>query len=225
MAHEGYQVIVNSRNAAECERVSADLGGCAVGVAADVCTEAGVKTLFAEVDRQVGHVDVLVNNAGCGLVRDALETSFDNWRTVIDADLTSVFLCSREAGRAMLRGEGGSIVNVSSIMAAGGLPGRVAYASAKGGVEAMTRVLAAEWAPRIRVNSIVSGYVKTALIAEMIDAGQVSEEEIVRHTPAGRMGRPTDVANAAAFLASPESEFITGTTLAVDGGWLISRGG
>lgn len=220
---EGYRVVVNGRHQAQCSAMASVFGPQATGIAADVTTEDGVRSLFAQVEQRFGRVDVLVNNAGAALIREALETSVADWDHVMGVDLTAVFLCSREAGRMMLAGAGGVIVNVSSIQASGGMPGRVAYSSAKAGVEALTRVLAAEWAPTVRVNAIVSGYVKTELVVALMEQGRVSEEEITSCTPLGRLGEPADIAHAAAFLSSSEASFITGSILTVDGGWLVQR--
>jgi len=115
-------------------------------------------------------------------------------------------------------------VTISSLQAFAPLAGRVAYAAAKGGVVAMTRSLAAEWAPRVRVNSVAPGYVATPMVMELVAQGRVDPNAVNRRTPFGRMAEPAEVASAVLFLASDEASYITGETIMVDGGWVSSAG-
>jgi len=124
----------------------------------------------------------------------------------------------------MLKRGGGSIVTISSLQAFAPLAGRVAYAAAKGGVVAMTRSLAAEWAPHVRVNSVAPGYVATPMVRELVAQGRVDPDAVNRRTPFGRMAEPAEVASAVLFLASDEASYITGETIMVDGGWVSSAG-
>lgn len=227
LAGRGATVVINSRNGEEAAAVAAEIGGEAVGIGADISTDAGANDLFARLIEQLGRVDILVNNAGRSLVKPSLETTFEDWHAVLETNLTATFLCAREAAVHMLAGAGagagGVIINVSSIQAKNGLPGRAAYSSSKAGVEALTRVLAAEWAPKIRVNAIVPGYVRTEIVDGLISQGSVSLESIEGDTPLGRLAEPSDVAGAVGYLVSDSAAYVAGALLAVDGGWLAGR--
>jgi len=195
-----------------------------VGVAADVSSAAGAQSLVDGALDAFGGLDVMVCNAGIAMPRDSLQISEDDWRRTLDVDLTGVFFCAQRAARVMTARSGGSIVTISSLQAFAPLAGRVAYAAAKGGVVAMTRSLAAEWAPRVRVNSVAPGYVATPMVMELVAQGRVDPDAVNRRTPFGRMAEPAEVASAVLFLASDEASYITGETIMVDGGWVSSAG-
>ena len=136
-------------------------------------------------------------------------------------NLTGVFLCSQTAGARMLAAGRGSIVNIASISARVGMPGRAAYCATKAAVEGLTRALGVEWMGRgVRVNAVAPGYVRTPMIARAIESGLLAEQPIIDRVPAARLADPADVARAVLFLASPESDYLTGQTLVVDGGYL-----
>jgi 3-oxoacyl-[acyl-carrier protein] reductase len=162
-----------------------------------------------------GGLDVLVNNAGILRDRTVKKMTPDDWHAVIQTNLDGVFYCAK-LGAEVLR-DGGRIVNVASIAAVAGFPGQANYAAAKAGVIALTKVLARELARRrITVNAVAPGVIRTPILAGM-RAEVVAEYE--KQIPLGRLGRPEDVANAVLFLASEESEYITGQTLPITGGW------
>ncbi|MEU0470836.1 SDR family oxidoreductase [Amycolatopsis sp. NPDC006131] len=170
------------------------------------------------VDR-IGRVDVLVNCAGISPVFTRSESLGDeDWHRVLRVNLDGTYLCCRAAGRRMLAQGAGSIVNVSSVHATTGFPRIAAYAASKGGVEALSRVLAVEWADRgVRVNTLAPGYFATDLSEGLVNShwGEV----IVNAVPQGRIGDASELAGAAVFLASDASSYVTGSTLRVDGGW------
>lgn len=223
-AAEGARVVVNSRSAASAEAAALEIGGEAVGVDADVGSAAGAQRVVDGALDAFGGVDVMVCNAGIAMPRDSLEISEDDWRRTLDVDLSGVFFCAQRAARVMVKRGAGAIVTISSLQAFAPLARRVAYAAAKGGVVAMTRSLAAEWAPYVRVNCVAPGYVATSMVQELVAQGRVDPEAVNRRTPFGRMAEPAEVASAVLFLASDEASFITGETIMVDGGWLSSAG-
>lgn len=223
-AAEGARVVVNSRSAGSAEAAALEIGGEAVGVDADVGSAAGAQRVVDGALDAFGGVDVMVCNAGIPMPRDSLQISEDDWRRTLDVDLSGVFFCAQRAARVMVKRGAGAIVTISSLQAFAPLARRVAYAAAKGGVVAMTRSLAAEWAPYVRVNCVAPGYVATSMVQELVAQGRVDPEAVNRRTPFGRMAEPAEVASAVLFLASDEASFITGETIMVDGGWLSSAG-
>jgi NAD(P)-dependent dehydrogenase (short-subunit alcohol dehydrogenase family) len=180
-----------------------------------------VKQVIEAVTQKFQRLDVLVNNAGIGDQGvTTLEQSVEGFDRILDVHLRGTFLFSREAARTMIQQGCGAIVNLSSITAFGGIPGRNAYAAAKAGISAMTRSMACEWAAKgLRINAVAPGYVRTELIKRLAESAVLDEEKINKRTPMGRMAEPIEIARAIRFLASDEASFITGTTLSVDGGW------
>jgi len=167
----------------------------------------------------LGSLDILVNNAGMAMAAESIELSAADWQRTIDVDLSAVFYCAQAAGRHMLARGSGAIVNISSVQAFTPLARRVAYAASKAGVIGVTKALAVEWAPAVRVNAVAPGYVATQMVEELVLAGRVNAEAIAARTPMRRMAQPEEIAAAVVFLASYAAGYITGETLMVDGGW------
>jgi len=188
---------------------------------ADVSREEQVLELREAVMTQFGRLDLLVNNAGVSPIYQPLERNrFSDWREVMEVNLDGVFLCCRHLGTLMLEQGQGCILNVSSVAAHTGLERQAAYSASKGGVQQLTSSLAVEWAKRgVRVNAIAYGFIETDLTAGVRGSAYLSER-ILKRTPMGRFGTLDEVAGAAVFLASPAASFITGASLAVDGGWM-----
>lgn len=226
LAAHGGKVVVTGRsddtlrNAAEEIRTA---GGDADWLAADLRDEAAVIGLAETVERRFGPAHVLVNNAGVNAIYKNVEnTSLDEWSAIIDTNLTGVFLACREFGRRMLAAGRGSIINISSIGGRTGLGRTTAYCASKGGVELFTRSAAIDWAPRgVRVNCVAPAYVETDLTAQLADH-PVHGARIRARTPMGRFGRADEVTGAVVFLASDASSYLTGESIAVDGGWTCS---
>ena len=197
--------------------------GCIVSAhAADVTDEASVERAVEDAAARHGGIDILVNSAGIGIRRAAVELPLADWDKVVAVNLTGVFLCSRAAARHMMRRGGGAIVNLASIMgfSGGGLYPNVSYQATKGAVVNMTRALAVEWAPaKIRVNAVAPTWVRTNLTAPLLDQPGIVER-IAALTPLGRLATPDEIAWAILYLASPAAAMVTGHTLAVDGGFL-----
>ena len=194
-----------------------------LSVAMDVRDPAAVKSAVRQAVDRFGGVDLLVNNAAGNFVRPALLLAPKAFATVIDIALNGVFHVSREVGRAMeRRGRGGAIVNVSAPYASTGKPGVVHSACAKAGVDAMTRTLAAEWAPLgIRVNAIAPGPFVSAGAADRLWPSDEMEEAVRRQIPLGRFGPAEEVAEAVVWLLSPLVPWMTGSVVTLDGGWSL----
>jgi 3-oxoacyl-[acyl-carrier protein] reductase len=211
LARAGAEVVVGYRSGeTEAEELAARIGGRAVR--ADVSTPEGARQLIDEA----GDVDVLVNNAG--LTRDGLlaRMSDDDWRLVIDTNLSSVFYTCRAVTRPMMKKRSGSIVNISSIVGVHGNWGQTNYAASKAGIIGFTKSLARELGSRnIRANVVAPGYVKTRLTDVLPEE---ATKAMVDATPLGRVAEPHEIAGAVRFLASDEASFITGDVVLVDGG-------
>ena len=219
LAAAGARVVLNSRDARAVRAAAEEVGKGAVGIAADLGSPEGAAGLVDEALGALGSLDILVNNAGMAMPAESIELSAADWQRTIDVDLSAVFYCAQAAGRHMLVRGSGSIVNLSSVQAFTPLARRVAYAASKAGVIGVTKALAVEWAPRVRVNAVAPGYVATQMVEELVQAGRVNADAVAARTPMRRMARPEEIAAAVLFLASDGAGYITGETLMVDGGW------
>jgi 2-dehydro-3-deoxy-D-gluconate 5-dehydrogenase len=196
------------------------LGASAKSFAADLSDPEGADRLYAAVEAAIGAPDILVNNAGTIHRAAAEEHSMNAWMQVLQVNLTSVFRLCQLAGRAMIERRRGKIVNIASMMSFQGGVRIAAYVASKGGIAQMTKALANEWAPHnVQVNAIAPGYFRTENTAAL-QKDETRNRQILERIPAGRWGEPDDLAGAAVFLASPASDYVTGTILPVDGGWL-----
>ena len=187
----------------------------------DISDENTVADLVSRVEREWGQIDLLVNNAGISSIAPAEATSAQQFRRVLDINLTAPFLLSKAAGTKMLARGNGSIVNVASIAGLVGIADRVAYNASKHGLIGMTRTLAAEWGGRgVRVNAVCPGWVKTEMDVADQSSGGYTDDDITGRVPMGRFASTTDIARAILFLADENmSSFVNGHTLVVDGGW------
>jgi 2-deoxy-D-gluconate 3-dehydrogenase len=220
LAGAGASVAVHGNRRAADETAAA-IGGDAAAFQADLSHTAGAESLFGRVKEHFGRVDILINNAGM-IHRDAaVDWKLDDWQQVLQVNLTSVFQLSQLAGQDMIeRGAGGKIVNIASLLSFQGGIRVPAYAASKGGVAQLTKALANEWAAKnIQVNAIAPGYIATTN-TEALQADETRNRQILERIPAGRWGRPEDLAGAALFLSSAASDYVTGTIVTVDGGWM-----
>ena len=168
-----------------------------------------------------GRLDILVNNAGMSIRKQPEQYTLAEWHTVLDSNLTSAFLCSH-AAYPSLKQRGGKIVNIGSMMSIFGAPFATAYAASKGGMVQITKSMATAWAKdNIQVNAILQGWIDTALTRRAREQVQGLHERVLKRTPAARWGEPDDFAGIAVFLAAPASDFVTGATIAVDGGYSV----
>ena len=231
LAAEGASVAIADVDEAGGERVAArirEAGGDAFFRRTDVRSHAEVEAAVAEAADRHGRLDVLVNNAAVAVGGSAGEMAEQDWARVLDVNLSGVWRGMRAAIPRMLAQGGGSIVNLSSVQGHVGFVGWAAYAAAKGGIDALTRQAAVEYAPLgIRVNAVVPGTIMTemneAIMRESADGDAVMAGWVAMH-PMGRVGQPVEVAAAIVFLASDDASFITGESLRVDGGMVVKAG-
>lgn len=208
LLERGYRVIAVDRRLSDADRALETVEG-------DVNDQDVIDRACAAA----GTVTGVVACAGISRPGSSDQYSAADWSDMVNTNLTAVFELMRTAARCA--GPGASFIGISSVTAAQGFAGRAAYAASKAGVEGMVRALAVEYAPRIRVNAIAPGFVFTEMTQENVRKGVIDEPGILARTPMARWGDPTDIANAVAFLLGPESAWITGITLPVDGGWGI----
>lgn len=216
------------RDSEQAERIVKEIrsaGGDAFAMKADVSREEDVRRLIDAAVNRFGDIHVMVNNAGIQTTQASHELSLEEWNRVIGVNLTGVFICCREVLRHMLRhGIQGSVLNISSVHERMPKPLHVHYASSKGALKMLTKTLALEYAREgIRVNAIAPGAIRTPMNSEILrDADQV--EQVLSLIPIGRIGMPDEIAAAAAWLASEQSSYVTGTTLMADGGMTLGIG-
>jgi 2-dehydro-3-deoxy-D-gluconate 5-dehydrogenase len=223
-AQAGASVAILGRNAAKNEKVLAEvqkIGAHAIAMEADITNRAQIEPSVARVVKELGSVDILVNNAGIGLIKPSLEIPVEEWDRVLAINLTACFLMSQAAGRLVAKRKMGKIINISSIYGLFGNAVAPSYSATKGALINLTKSMAIELAPvNVQVNAIVPGYFHTELTDQFRD--QPFYNELIRRVPAGRWGEPEELAGAAIFLASRASDFMTGASLVVDGGFSIS---
>lgn len=197
------------------------LGRRFVAISADLSTMAPISRVLDETVDAFGGVDILVNNAGIIRRNDALEFTEDDWDAVMDVNLKTTFFLTQAVARRMLdQGRGGKIINVASMLSYQGGIRVASYTASKSGLAGITKLLANEWAAKgINVNAIAPGYFATNN-TEALRADEVRTRDIMARIPAGRWGEPSDLGGAAVFLASAASDYVHGTLLPVDGGWL-----
>jgi NAD(P)-dependent dehydrogenase (short-subunit alcohol dehydrogenase family) len=220
LVQHGAKVAVTARGAGDLDRLAEELGDSVVAMPGSVSQAGDVNAVVERIVAEFGTLDVLINNAGISpAYLKAADLSEEDWRQTIDTNLTGAFLCAQSAGRVMTANGSGVIVNISSVYGQVGGDRLVAYAASKGGLEALTRTLALEWAPYgVRVNAVAPGYLRTDLTNGLLDHGRHGAELLGR-VPLNRFGETADIVPSILHLASPLSGYTTGATLVVDGGW------
>jgi 2-dehydro-3-deoxy-D-gluconate 5-dehydrogenase len=223
LAEAGAAVAILARNEEKNRKVLAEiekLGAKGITVQLDVTNRDALRPAVEEVERQLGPVSILVNNAGIAILRSALKFRAEDWDRVIETNLNSCFFLSQIAARSMMTRKRGKIINIASEYSQFGGQSGVPYAASKGGLVQTTKTMAIELAPHnIQVNAIVPGWIATDLTIPA-QSGPFYDEIILR-TPAGRFGQPEELAGSAIFLASHASDFVTGSIVYVDGGFAI----
>jgi 2-deoxy-D-gluconate 3-dehydrogenase len=210
----------NRRPATETADLITAEGGTAAAFSADLSDPKGPEHLFQQVTKRFPQIDILVNNAGT-IYREAAEDhSLAEWQRILQINLTSVFELSQLAAKGMLARGSGKIINTASLLSFQGGIRVPSYAASKGGVAQLTKALANEWSARgIQVNAIAPGYIRTTN-TEALQADETRNRQILERIPAGRWGEPSDLAGAVVYLASHASDYVTGTLITVDGGWM-----
>jgi len=221
LAEAGADVAVAGRSEpSETLRLIEGAGRKAVNVAADLSSIEPVGRVIAEAVEGLGGIDILVNNAGIIRRNDLADFTEDDWDSVVDTNLKSLFFLSQAASRHMVAQGRGKIVNIASLLSFQGGIRVPSYAAAKSGVAGVTKAMANELAPAgVQVNAIAPGYIATNNTAAL-QADETRNRQILERIPTGRWGKPEDIAGTAVFLSSPASDYVTGQVLAVDGGWL-----
>lgn len=223
LAEAGAAVVVAGRNAEKNAVAVAELealGGKAIGVEVDVAKEASCQAMVEATTNAFGRLDILVNNAGINNRKQPDEYTAAEWQEVIGINLTGAFWCCQAAYPAMVAAGGGKIINIGSMMSIFAASFTVAYAASKGGIVQMSKGLATAWAKdNIQVNAVLPGWIDTDLTRRGRREVDGLHERVLARTPAGRWGDPEDMAGIGVFLASPASDFLTGTAIPVDGGY------
>jgi 2-deoxy-D-gluconate 3-dehydrogenase len=191
-----------------------------IAVEADLKDEIACQAMVEEAAKRLGRLDILVNNAGTNIRKPPEEYSIEEWRLVLDTNLTSAFVAAQAAYPHMKRAGGGKIVNIGSMMSIFGASFVAPYGASKGGMVQLTRALACAWAKdNIQVNAVLPGWIDTALTRRARADIKGLHERVLARTPAGRWGQPEDLSGIAVFLCSRASDFVTGTAIPVDGGY------
>ena len=225
LANAGAAILVAGRNDEKNAAAVATLvesGSDAAAATADVTDEAAVGAMVEAALSRWGRLNILVNNAGINIRKEPQELSLDEWRSVLDTNLTSAFLCSQAVYPYMAANGGGKIINIGSMMSIFGAAFTPAYASSKGGIVQLTKATATAWAKHnIQVNAVLPGWIDTDLTRRGRREVEGLHERALARTPAGRWGEPADMAGIAVFLSGPASDFVTGAAIPVDGGFSV----
>ncbi len=225
MASIGASIVVAGRNAdkaADAVKQLQAMGAEATFIPVDVSEDKSCADLIAASAAHFGRLDILINNAGINNRKQPDEYKMSEWREVLDVNLNSAFACCQAAYPEMQKAGGGKIINIGSMYSLFGGAYTVPYAASKGGIVQMTKGLAAAWAKdNIQVNAVLPGWIDTELTQNARRVVDGLHDNVLRRTPAGRWGDINDMAGIAAFLASPGSDFVTGTAIPVDGGYAV----
>jgi NAD(P)-dependent dehydrogenase (short-subunit alcohol dehydrogenase family) len=216
---KGIKVIIAGRNKEKLDSAKQQLGELCDAVYCDVTNLSSIPAFVQDVIEQYGPIDILVNNAGANMKKEFTEVTDEEFQEIILTNLTAVFTMSREVTKHMLQNQAGCIINISSMAARYGIPKVIAYSASKTAIEGMTRAMAVELSPKgIRVNAIAPGFIYSDMTAKALDSDPERKAKVFGRTPMGTMGLPSDIGEAAYFLASDAAKFITGVVLPVDGG-------
>lgn len=219
LIQEDIQVIMIGRNEENLKAAAAEFGELCNYKVFDLQNLKEIPALIEEINTEYGKIDILVNNAGINMKKPFIEVTDDDFASVIQTNLSSVFAISREVVKKMIEAGKGCIVNISSMAAQYGIPKVIAYSAAKTGIEGMTRAMATELSPLgIRTNCVAPGFIKTAMSAKALDADPERKNKVFSRTPMGKMGDPDDVAEAVYFFCSAGAKYVTGVVMPVDGG-------
>ena len=220
LAAAGAKLAIAGRDKAKNAAVAKALS--AITLEADLTDEKSCRAMVEEAAKKLGRLDILVNNAGTNIRKRPEEYSLEEWKLVMDTNLTSAFVASQAAYPILKRAGGGKIVNIGSMMSIFGAAFVAPYGASKGGIVQLTRALACAWAKdNIQVNAVLPGWIDTALTQRARKDIPALNDNVMRRTPAGRWGVPADLSGIAVFLSSKASDFVTGTAIPVDGGYSV----
>ncbi len=227
LAKEGANVVVSDISQKDCRKVVGEIermGRRGLALKCDVSSSDDVEDMVKRTVAKFGRVDILVNNAGILTFKPFLELTDEDWDKTLNVNLKGQFLCARAVGRVMIKNKWGRIINIASISSGGcgiAFPLIAHYTASKGGVIALTEALALELTSQgINVNAICPGAIDTDMSKGVKEGGQLAQ--VLARIPKGRLGQPEEIASLAVFLASEESDYISGATVVIDGGWLTS---
>jgi 2-deoxy-D-gluconate 3-dehydrogenase len=222
LAEAGAKVAIAGRDEKKNAEALRSLGAGAIALKADLKDEKACRAAVDEAAQKLGRLDILVNNAGINVRKTPQEYTIEEWKLVIDTNLTSPFVASQAAYLHMRRAGAGKIINIGSMMSIFGASFVAPYGASKGGIVQLTRALATAWArDNIQVNAVLPGWIDTNLTRNARAEVKGLHERVVARTPAGRWGEPGDMGGIAVFLASRASDFVTGTAIPVDGGYSV----
>ena len=226
LAGAGANIVVAARSVEKTAQALEDiraLGVEAHGITVDVTQEAAIQRMVTDTIDRLGRLDILVNNSGIAVRAQPEDLTAAQWDSVVDVNLRAAFLASREAYSHMVSAGGGKIINVGSMFSIFGSDWGAPYAASKGGLVQLTKSLAVAWAKdNIQVNAVLPGWILTDLTRGIQEADPDRHDNISRRIPTGRWGEPSELAGAAVFLASAASDYVTGATLTVDGGYSVA---
>jgi NAD(P)-dependent dehydrogenase (short-subunit alcohol dehydrogenase family) len=215
----GIETVIVGRDEKKLKQAKEKLGQNCHPMVCDLANLSSIPSFVCDVIRQFGQIDILVNNAGINMKKIIEEVTDDDFQKVITTNLTAVFVMSREVVKQMVKQKSGSIINISSMAAQYGLPKVIAYSASKTAVDGMTRAMAVELGSKgIRVNAIAPGFIITDMTDKALNSDPERKAKVFDRTPMGYMGQPSDIGDAALFLASDAAKYITGVVLPVDGG-------
>jgi NAD(P)-dependent dehydrogenase (short-subunit alcohol dehydrogenase family) len=226
LAEAGAHVALVSRTRPQLEETAAAveaLGRRAIVVVADTRNAAEVEAAVQATVATFGRIDILFNNAGTNIRKNVVDMPDEDWHTIMDTNVKGAFLVARAVARQMVRQGSGTIINMSSMSAASAEATKAVYSASKGAIALLSKGLALELAPHgIRVNAIAPGYMLTSLVKGGLDADPERKRRVLARIPLGRLGEPEEIGGALVFLASDAASYLTGATIAIDGGWTAS---
>ena len=227
LAKEGANVVVSDISQEDCQKVVSEIEGLGrkgLALKCNVTSRADIEDMVKRTVAEFGKVDILINNAGIISFKPFLELTDEDWDNTLNVNLKGQFLCAMAVAKEMVKNKWGRIINIASISSGGcgiAFPLIAHYTASKGGVVALTEALALELTPLgINVNAICPGAIDTDMVKGVKEGGQL--ERVLLRIPKGRLGQPEDIANLAVFLASEESDYISGAAIVIDGGWLTT---
>ena len=216
---EKFTTIIVGRDQQKLDAAKQNLGELCVPFSCDLTDLGSLPKLVEDIIGKYGKIDVLVNNAGINMKKEFTDVTDEDFQRILMTNVTSVFALSREVVKHMLQKGAGSIINISSMASQYGIPKVIAYTASKAAIEGMTKAMAVELSPKgIRVNCIAPGFIATDMSAKALNNDPDRKQKVMSRTPMGYMGDPSDIANAAVYLANGEAKYVTGVVLPVDGG-------